>query len=108
LANSAELRERIERLRPDLLVIDLSLGAESGLDVGQRLRALGIATPILFVSSLTAPNAEQLAAMSRAAFIAKSHTPAEFLAALRGILVRPEKRAELSRNLALTRSIAEA
>jgi DNA-binding NarL/FixJ family response regulator len=37
-ANSLHLRERIDRLRPDLLVIDLSLGPENGLELGQRLR----------------------------------------------------------------------
>ena len=108
MASSAELRERIERLRPDLLVIDLSLGAESGLDVGQRLRALGVGTPILFVSSLTAPSAAQLSAISRAAFIAKSETAAEFLAALRAILLSREPRAVSPVRLALTRSVAEA
>jgi DNA-binding NarL/FixJ family response regulator len=108
LANSSGLRERIERLRPDLLVIDLSLGAESGLEVGQRLRALGIMTPILFVSSMHAPAPEQLAAMSHVAFIAKSETPAEFLAALRTILLPRAARPNSTVPVALTRSAAEA
>ncbi len=85
-ANSQHLRERIDQLRPDLLVIDLSLGTENGLELGQQLRALQIATPILFVSTLRTPSIEQLATIRHAAFIAKSRAPAEFLAALRGVL----------------------
>ncbi|MES2694266.1 MAG: response regulator [Verrucomicrobiota bacterium] len=89
-ANSGEVRERIERLKPDLLVIDLTLGAESGLEVGQRLRALEIETPILFVSTMRTPTRGQLAAIPHSAFIAKSRKPAEFLTALRAVLA-PER-----------------
>lgn len=95
-ANSVELRERIERLRPDLLVIDLSLGAENGLELGQRLRAMEIATPILFVSTLRTPSAQELASVSRAAFIAKSKTPAELLRALRAVLAPQDSNASAS------------
>lgn len=89
MTNSSSLRERIARLNPDLLVIDLSLGEENGIEVGQRLRAMEIVTPILFVSTLRAPTEEQLNSVGRSAFIAKSRTPAEFLGALRAILEMP-------------------
>ena len=104
MTNSAELRERIERLRPDLLVIDLSLGAENGLEVGRRLRSLGILTPILFVSSMSSPVQEQLAEISRSAFIAKSRTPAEFLAALRGTLAQHVSAEDAVAELSFARS----
>lgn len=87
-ANSIELRERIERLKPDLLVIDLTLGTENGLELGQKLRAMQIMTPILFASTMKHPALEQLAAIPHAAFIAKSRSPAEFLAALRNVLAK--------------------
>lgn len=106
MANSIDLRGRIERLRPDLLVIDLSLGAESGLEVGQHLRSLGIGTPILFVSSMSLPVQAQLAGISRAAFIAKSRTPTEFLAALRAILARDDSPGEAAAGLNFVRSAA--
>jgi DNA-binding response OmpR family regulator len=106
MANSIDLRSRIERLRPDLLVIDLSLGTESGLEVGQRLRSLGILTPILFVSSMSSPVQAQLAGISRAAFIAKSRSPAEFLAALRAILGRNDASEETATALGFARSAA--
>lgn len=84
--DSGQLLERIERLRPDLFVIDLSLGKECGLQLGRRLRALNIETPILFASTTKAPAAVELSTISRSAFIAKSSAPGEFLAALRALL----------------------
>jgi DNA-binding NarL/FixJ family response regulator len=106
MTNSQDLRERIERLKPDLLVVDLSLGAESGLEIGQRLRTMQISTPILFVSSMTAPTQDQLAAVPHAAFIAKTKTPGEFLTALRTILAPPATKASMT--LGLARAQAKA
>jgi DNA-binding NarL/FixJ family response regulator len=88
-ASSAELTARIDRLRPDLLIIDLSLGAESGLDLGRRLRALEITTPILFISTLGQPTRAALEAVRHSAFAAKTQKPAEFLTALRSMLAPP-------------------
>lgn len=83
---SMELSARIERFRPDLLVIDLSLRTESGLALGQHLRELNIMTPILFISTLGRPTNGQLDRVSSASFIAKSKKPVDFLAALRATL----------------------
>jgi DNA-binding response OmpR family regulator len=41
----------------DVIVLDVMLGAESGLDVCRRLRASGVATPILFLSARAAVGA---------------------------------------------------
>jgi DNA-binding NarL/FixJ family response regulator len=49
------LSKRVAFYKPDLLVIDLALGLESGLDLAQKLRAERIITPILFVSTLDRP-----------------------------------------------------
>jgi DNA-binding NarL/FixJ family response regulator len=84
--NSVELNDRIERLRPDLLVIDLSLGAENGVELGKRLRGQQVRTPILFVSTLGRPTREQLEEVAHCAFVAKSRKPADFLAILREVL----------------------
>jgi DNA-binding NarL/FixJ family response regulator len=83
---STELGARIERLKPDLLVLDLSLGTESGLELGQRLRKMQITTPILFTSALGHPTEEQLVRIPNSAFVAKGRRTAEFLAALRAVL----------------------
>jgi CheY-like chemotaxis protein len=88
--NSTDLIPRIERLRPDLLIIDLSLGTECGLRLGRQLRQIRISTPILFMSSLARPAREQLSTIAHSAFVPKGRKPAEFLAALREILDPPE------------------
>lgn len=106
LTNSLELRERIERQRPHLLVIDLLLGTERGLEVGRRLRSLGIVTPILFVSSMSLPVQAQLAEIPRSAFIAKSRSPAEFLATLRTTLAQDDLPEEAGAGLNLAGAVA--
>jgi DNA-binding NarL/FixJ family response regulator len=75
--------ERISRLKPDLLVIDVCLGTESGLNLGRQLRALGIITPILFASMTDGPGLQELVGILPAAFMAKNEDPAGFSAALR-------------------------
>lgn len=85
-----ELPARIQRLQPDLLVIDLALGDENGLAVGQRLRSQGVRTPILFMSTMRTLSEGQLATVRHAAFAAKSRSPAQFLAVLRRVLQRQE------------------
>lgn len=84
---AADLGERVRRLQPDLLVVDLSLGADNGIDVALRLRGeYGIAVPILFTSTLGRPTDVELARVRDCAFIAKTKRPAQFLTAVRGIL----------------------
>jgi DNA-binding NarL/FixJ family response regulator len=89
-ARPADLAERIIRHQPDALVIDLTLGNTSGLEVALRLRERGIFTPILFISSLCEPSREQLAEVLNCGFLPKARTPAEFLRTLRELLA-PEK-----------------
>ena len=87
-SDANELESSLSRLRPDVLVIDLTLRGESGLTIGQQLRAHAVETPILFMSTLRSLNARELASVPAAAFTAKSRTPAQFLAALRRTLRR--------------------
>lgn len=83
---SETMNSRIDRLRPDLLVIDLSLGTENGLELGRRLRERKVMTPILFISTLGRPTEAQMDTVPASSFIAKSKKPTEFLAALRSTL----------------------
>jgi DNA-binding NarL/FixJ family response regulator len=84
-----QLDSRIKRLHPDIIVLDVSLGADNGLDLGRRLREMQIATPILFISTLYQPTRAQLAAVSHSAFVPKSGRPSDVLTALRSILAGP-------------------
>jgi DNA-binding response OmpR family regulator len=49
-ASFAEARARIAELRPDLMLSDLDLGAERGLDELPRLAAAGLLPPTIVVS----------------------------------------------------------
>jgi len=84
--SSADLMERIARLDPDLLVIDLALGDECGLALGERLREQGVETPILFVSTLSTPSREELDRIGCCAFSPKTKKPVAFLRLLRSTL----------------------
>jgi DNA-binding NarL/FixJ family response regulator len=42
--------EQIERLRPDVAILDVALGDESGIDVAKELRARGYEGKIVFLS----------------------------------------------------------
>jgi DNA-binding NarL/FixJ family response regulator len=42
--------DEIERLRPDVAILDVSLGEESGIDVAKELRARGYEGKIIFLS----------------------------------------------------------
>ena len=50
-ANGAALLERIERMAPDTLVIDIGLPDADGRDLCQALRARGVAAPVLFLTA---------------------------------------------------------
>ena len=101
-ASSEDLWGRIRRLEPDLLVIDLGLGAESGIELGGRIRAEGLRTPILFVSTLSKPSRAQLDAVGSCAFSPKSKRPEDFLRVLRGTLASCQKGSGGLREVGLT------
>jgi two-component system response regulator len=84
--SSEDLLERIARVDPDLLVIDMALQGESGLELGEKLREQGIETPILFVSSLARPSRLELEKIGHCDFSLKTKKPVEFLRVLRGTL----------------------
>ena len=66
--SSARLPEAIRHYAPDLLLIDLTLGNDSGLQLADTLRRSGVATPILLISSLVTPARRELERIGRCAF----------------------------------------
>lgn len=84
--SSEDVLDRIARLDPDLLVIDLALGGDNGLSLGERLRSKGVETPILFVSTLTQPSRIELEKVGHCAFSLKTKKPVGFLRLLRSTL----------------------
>src|SRR3954454_18973410 len=51
VATGAELLDRVERVAPDVVVIDIGLPDADGRDLCQALRARGIQTPVLFLTA---------------------------------------------------------
>jgi DNA-binding NarL/FixJ family response regulator len=82
-----ELLEAARRLRPDVIVADMAMPRLSGLDALRRLRADGLATPMIF---LTMHADAQLAAEALRAgasgFVVKHAAGKELIAAIHAVL----------------------
>jgi DNA-binding NarL/FixJ family response regulator len=75
--SGAEALRLAEELRPDLVLVDIDLGGESGLDVAGALAALEPAPTVVLISTHTeAEVAEMVAASPAAGFIPKSRLDA--------------------------------
>lgn len=86
IRSEQHLVERIHLLRPHLLVIDLSLGQHSGLEVARNLRLQAVQTPILFISSAFEPSPAEFAAVEKCSFAQKGSRPTEVLKSIRKAL----------------------
>ncbi|MDX6507349.1 MAG: hypothetical protein QOG06_1993 [Gaiellaceae bacterium] len=82
--SAAALREA-ETLRPDVVLVDVSLGDESGFELARRLRD---ATVILISARSEADLADLLAVSDAAGFLSKSELCAE---AVRGFVQRDSR-----------------
>src|SRR6202007_2421720 len=51
VATGHQALERVEHLKPDVLVIDIGLPDTDGRDLCQALRARGVQTPVLFLTA---------------------------------------------------------
>jgi DNA-binding NarL/FixJ family response regulator len=90
-STSAEAVREAEALRPDVVLVDVSLGDESGIELARRLvdgRAQG-ATVILISTRSEADLADLVALTPAAGFLSKSDLSAD---AVRGFLDRANAR----------------
>jgi len=82
--NSAEAVQRTEALRPDVVLIDIRLGRESGFDVVRRLADNGHSAALIMISTHAGEDYAELIAESPATgFLPKAELSA---AAIRRIL----------------------
>jgi DNA-binding NarL/FixJ family response regulator len=82
--SAAEAVERVRALRPDVVLIDIRLGEESGFDAARRLAGNGQAAALIMISTHAGEDYADLIADSAAAgFVAKADLSA---AAIRRIL----------------------
>jgi CheY-like chemotaxis protein len=83
----AEALRQIEALRPDVILVDIGLGDESGFDLARRLARNGRgrgATVIMISSRAEADYAELIAESPTAGFMAKSELSAQGISRLHG------------------------
>lgn len=85
-SNGVEALRRFEELSPDVTLIDVDLGAESGFDVAEQLHRIDAATPLILISTHAAQDFAELVALSPAVgFLSKaSLSPA----AIRDLVIR--------------------
>jgi CheY-like chemotaxis protein len=83
-SSCAEAVQRAEALRPDVVLIDIRLGEESGFDVARRLADKGPAASLIMISTHAgADYADLIAESSAAGFLPKAQLSG---AAIRRIL----------------------
>jgi CheY-like chemotaxis protein len=83
----AEALRQIVALRPDVILVDIGLGDESGFDLARRLARNGRgrgATVIMISSRAEADYAELIAESPTAGFLAKSELSAQAISRLHG------------------------
>ena len=83
----SEALRQIEALRPDVILVDIGLGDESGFDLARRLARNGRgrgATVIMISSRAEADYAELIAESPTAGFLAKSELSAQGISRLHG------------------------
>jgi CheY-like chemotaxis protein len=81
-STGADALRKVEMLRPDVVLVDVSLGEESGIDLARRLVA-SPATVILISTRSETELADLIAMSSAAGFLSKPDLSAE---AIRGFL----------------------
>jgi len=82
--SSTEALREIAALRPDVVLVDVSLGDESGLELARRLDDEAAGADIILISSRSETDLAELVAQSPAAgFLSKSELSAS---AIRGLV----------------------
>jgi two-component system response regulator MprA len=88
-ADGGEALAAVERSTPDLIVLDVGLPGMDGLSVSERLRAKGLAVPVLLLTARDAV-ADRVAGLDAGAddYLVKPFATEELLARVRALLRR--------------------
>ena len=88
-ANAREARAAMTGLAFDLIILDIMMPGESGLEFAGALRAAGVDTPVLMLSALAEPEDRVRGLMSGSDdYLAKPFEPRELLLRIQNILRR--------------------
>lgn len=87
--SAAEARERMRGLRFDLIVLDIMMSGETGLELVRSLRAAADGVPVLILSALT-ETSDRIAGLASGGddYLAKPFEPEELLLRIQSILRR--------------------
>jgi two-component system phosphate regulon response regulator OmpR len=89
IGSSEELLLRINRIRPDLVVLDVSLPGLSGLEACRELRKQGDRIPIILLTALSEEIDRVLGfEMGADDYISKPYSPRELVGRIRAVLRR--------------------
>lgn len=90
-ASATDARERMRGLVFDLLVLDIMMPGETGLDLTRTLRAVHDGIPVLMLSALADPT-DRIAGLETGSddYLAKPFEPRELLLRIRGLLRRQD------------------
>ncbi len=90
-ATAAEARQRMEGIVYDLLVLDIMMPGESGLQFTQALRREGFGVPVLLLSAL-ADASDRISGLEHGSddYLAKPFEPRELLLRVQNLLRRSE------------------
>jgi DNA-binding NarL/FixJ family response regulator len=83
--NGAEAVELARRYEPDVAIVDLFVGRESGPDISQRLQVVSPNTKVLFISGAGRISAAAARAAGANGFISKDWPAAEIAQAVRRV-----------------------
>ncbi len=87
--NAAEARDRLRFVQPDLMVLDVMMPGESGLDLVESLRRDNSDTPVLLLTARGAPE-DRIAGFEAGAddYLPKPFAPKELVLRIRAMLRR--------------------
>ncbi len=83
--DGAEALELARRFQPQVAIVDLFVGTESGADISQRLRAISPDTKVLLISGAGRISAAAARAAGAAGFISKDSPAEEIVQAVRQV-----------------------
>jgi DNA-binding NarL/FixJ family response regulator len=85
-SNSAEALQQVRALRPDLILVDIGLGEESGFDLARLLAQDGPGGEVILISAgAEADYAELIAESPAAGFLVKSELSARAIGQILGL-----------------------
>jgi len=105
VASGHEMREALDRKRIDLLVLDLRLPGEDGMQIAQEIRARSALLPIIILTGRK-DEADRVMGLELGAddYLTKPFSPRELLARIRALLRRSQSQQTTSETLARVRS----